>query len=156
MTKLTHSLVHLHEQHVARLAQRSGAPFSSNDPLVTLVNDRVVIDAVASGDVDMLNSDLVALGMQQPVAFGRIVSGQLPLSAIPAAAGLASLRFAQSAAAMTHVGLVSSQGDQAMRSDIARNTFFVDGGESTSARSQIVSIASAALRRMWSITTCRR
>ena len=127
MTKLTHSLVLLHEQHVARLAQRSAAPFSSNDPLVTLVNDRVVVDAVASGDVDVLKSDLVALGMQQAVAFGRIVSGQLPLSAIPAAAGLASLRFAQSAAAMTHVGLVSSQGDHAMRSDIARNTFSVDG-----------------------------
>jgi hypothetical protein len=127
MAKLTHSLVLLHMQHAARLAQRSAAPFSSNDPFVTLVNDRVVVDAVASGDVNVLKSDLVALGMQRAVTFGRVVSGQLPISAIAAAAGLASLRFAQSAAAMTHVGSVTSQGDHAMRSDIARTTFGVNG-----------------------------
>ena len=65
--------------------------------------------------------------MQQAVAFGRIVSGQLPISAIPAAAGLASLRFAQSAAAMTQVGSVTSQGDHAIRSGIARSIFGVNG-----------------------------
>jgi Subtilase family/FG-GAP-like repeat len=128
MGKLTYSLVRLHEQHSARQSPRNSAPFSSNDPLVTLVNDSVVVDAVASRDVNILKSDLVALGMQQAVAFGRIVSGQLPLSAIPAAAGLASLRFAQSAAAMTQVGTATSQGDHAMRSDIARTNFGVDGG----------------------------
>ena len=127
MAKLTHSLVLLHEQHAAQLRQRSAAAFKSNDSLVTLVNDRVVVDAVASGDVNVLKSDLVSLGMQQAVAVGRIVSGQLPISAIPAAAGLASLRFAQSAAAMTHVGSVTSQGDHAMRSGIARSTFGLDG-----------------------------
>jgi Subtilase family/FG-GAP-like repeat len=127
MAKLTHSLVLLHEQHAGRVAQRSAAPFSSNDPLVTLVDDRVVVDAVASGNVNVLKSDLVSLGMQQVVAFGRVVSGQLPISAIPAAAGLGSLRFAQSAVAMTQVGSVTSQGDQAMGSDIARATFGVNG-----------------------------
>ena len=127
MAKLTHSLVLLHEQHAAQLRQRSAASFRSNDSLVTLVNDRVVVDAVASGDVNVLKADLVSLGMQQAVAVGRIVSGQLPISAIPAAAGLASLRFAQSAAAMTHVGSVTSQGDYALRSAIARSTFGVDG-----------------------------
>jgi len=127
MAKLTHNLVLLHEQHSAQLRQRSAASFKSDDSLVTLVNDRVVVDAVASGDVDVLKSDLVSLGMQQAVAVGRIVSGQLPISAIPAAAGLASLRFAQSAAAMTQVGSVTSQGDHAIRSGIARSIFGVSG-----------------------------
>jgi len=77
--------------------------------LITLVNDRVVVDAVASGDVNVLKADLVSLGMRQAVALGRVVSGELPISAIPQAAALASLRFAQSAAAMTHVGIVTSQ-----------------------------------------------
>jgi hypothetical protein len=45
-----------------------------------------VVDAVASGDVDMLKSDLIALGTQQAVALGRAVSGQLPIDAIAAAA----------------------------------------------------------------------
>jgi len=127
MAKLTPSLVLLHEQHVAQLRQRSAVPFSSNDSLITLVNDRVVVDAVASGDVNVLKADLVSLGMQQAVALGRVLSGELPISAIPQAAALASLRFAQSAAAMTHVGIVTSQGDQAMRSDVARISFGVDG-----------------------------
>ncbi len=127
MAKLTHNLVLLYAQHAAPLAQRSAAPFSSNDSLVTLVDDRVLVDAVASGDVNVLKSDLVSLGMQQVVSFGRIVSGQLPISAIPAAAGLASLRFAQPSAAMTNVGIVASQGDQAMRANIARTMVGVDG-----------------------------
>ena len=92
MGKLTHSLVLLHEQYVAQLRQRSAAPFSSNDSLITLVNDRVVVDAVASSDVNVLKSDLVSFGMQQAVAVGRVFSDQLPISAIPIAAGLASLR----------------------------------------------------------------
>src|SRR5262245_11618428 len=86
MGKLTHSLTLLHEQHFAQIRHRSTAPFSSDDPLITLVNGRVVVDAVASGDVNVLKSDLVSLGMQQAIAFGRVVSGQLPISAIPAAA----------------------------------------------------------------------
>jgi Subtilase family/FG-GAP-like repeat len=127
MAKLTPNLVNLHAQHTFHLAQRGAARFISGDPLITSFNDRVLVDAVASGDVNVLKADLESLGMQRAVSFGRVVSGELPIAAIPAAAGLASLRFAQSAAAITHVGSVASQGDHAMRSDIARNTFAVDG-----------------------------
>ncbi|HEV8341178.1 MAG TPA: DUF4214 domain-containing protein, partial [Candidatus Binatia bacterium] len=127
MAKLTHSLIALHDQYNAHLAQRSVLPFSSDEPLVRIVEDRVVIDAVASGDVEILKADLLFLGMQEAVAFGRIVSGELPISIIPAVAALPSLRFAQSAAAMTNVGNVTSQGDQAMRSDVARTMFGIDG-----------------------------
>ncbi len=125
--KLMHRLEALHEQYSKHLAQRSTLAFSFNDPLVTLVDDRVVIDAVASGDAEVLKSHLVSLGMQDAVVFGRIVSGQLPISALPAAAALATLQFAQSAAAMTKAGRVTTQGDQAMRSNVARTMFGVDG-----------------------------
>jgi len=87
----------------------------------------VVVDAIASGNVDALKSDLMSLGMDNAVAFGRIVSGHLPIWAIPAAAALASLQFAQPAVAIANVGLVTSQGDQAMRSDLARAKFGVNG-----------------------------
>ena len=127
MAKLPHSLVALHQQFTTQITQSGAAPFSSKDPLVRMVEDRVVVDAVASDDVNVLKSELEALGMQQAVAFGRVVSGQLPVSALPAAAGLASLRFARPAAAMTRAGLVTSQGDQAMRSDAARTKFRVNG-----------------------------
>ena len=127
MAKLTHGLVTLHDRYTTHLAQRSAASFRSADPLVSLVADRVVIDAVASDDVDSLKADLVSLGMRNAVSFGRVVSGQLPIAALPAAAGLASLGFARSAAAITNAGSVTSQGDQAMRSNVARATYGVDG-----------------------------
>lgn len=56
-----------------------------------------MVDAVASVDANVLKVDLVSLGMQQAVAFGRIVSGQLPISAIPKIARLPSLKFARAA-----------------------------------------------------------
>jgi len=127
MAKLAHSLVTLYAEHTAHLAQRAAAPFGSSDPLVRLVDDRVVIDAIASGDVDTLKADLEFLGMQDAVAFGRIVSGQLPISSIAAAGTLVTLQFAQPALAVTNAGTVTSQGDQAMRSNVARTTVGVDG-----------------------------
>jgi Subtilase family len=127
MAKLPHSLLALHAQHAAHVARRTVAPFSSGDPLVRLVDDRVIIDAIASGDVDTLKADLESLGMQNAVVFGRSVSGQLPISSIAAAATLATLRFAQPAVALTNAGTVTSQGEHAMRSDVARTTFGVDG-----------------------------
>src|SRR5262249_3698929 len=129
MAKMTHSLAALHEQYIAlaQMAQGSAVSFRSNDPLVRVVNDRVVVDAIASGNVATLKSDLMFLGMGDAVAFGRIVSGHLPIWAIPAAAALASLQFAHPAVAIANVGLVTSQGDQAMRSDVARTKFGVNG-----------------------------
>jgi hypothetical protein len=81
--------------------------------LIRLIDDRVIIDAIASGDVDTLKADLEFSGMQEAVAFGRIVSGQLPISSIAAAGTLASLQFAQPAVAITNAGTVTSQGDLA-------------------------------------------
>jgi len=127
MAKLDHSLIGLHEQYAAHIATGSRAPFSTDDPLLNLVEDRVVIDVIADGDAEALKANLEQLGMQQAVAFGRVVSGQLPVSALPEAAALATLRFARTAAAMTHVGVVTSQGDVAQRSDVARTTLGVNG-----------------------------
>ena len=74
MAKLRQSLVTLHEQFTTHTAQSRTLPFRSNDPLVRTVEDRVVVDAVAAGDVDILKTELEALGMQQAVAFGRVVA----------------------------------------------------------------------------------
>lgn len=127
MAKLHQRLIALHEQYASHLAQRGGVAFRSADPLVRLIDNRVVVDVVASGSAEVLKADLVSLGMQNAVSFGHIVSGQLPISAIPAVAGLTSLRFAHPAAAMAGVGLVTSQGELAMKVDTARATFHVDG-----------------------------
>ncbi|HEY6197529.1 MAG TPA: putative Ig domain-containing protein [Candidatus Binatia bacterium] len=65
--------------------------------------------------------------MQNAAVFGRVVSGELPVSAIGAAAGLRSLRFARESAAARRAGSVTSQGDASMHADIARSSFGVDG-----------------------------
>ena len=102
MPKISSELFALYDAYLD--AQRRGVPFAASDPLVRIVDDRVIVDAVASGDVTALETDLRALGMREAVSAGRIVSGQLPISAIAALAGLQSLRFARAAASATHGG----------------------------------------------------
>ena len=104
MSKVAPELAALYNEYSSYLASHKAGVFRSKDPLVRVIDDRVVVDAVASGDVNALKSDLVSLGMQQAVAFGRIVSGQLPISAIPAMAALPSLNFARAASALLQGG----------------------------------------------------
>jgi hypothetical protein len=102
--KVAPELAALYGEYGAYLASHSSGIFRPSDSPARIVEDRVVIDAVASGEVDDLKADLTSLGVRQAVAFGRIVSGEFPISAIPKLATLASLKFARSAGAATHGG----------------------------------------------------
>lgn len=95
MAKLAPELRALYEAY--QVARESGRPVVSPDPAIPIVEDRVIVDAVASGDVGELRRHLVELGMREAVTAGRIVSGQLPIAAIAAMASLAELRFARAA-----------------------------------------------------------
>lgn len=87
----------------------------------------VVIDTAASADPEALAADLRALGAKKVTAFGRIVSAILPVTAISELNRLPSLQLARPAYRRPLVGDVTSQGDAAMRSDISRTAFGVDG-----------------------------
>jgi len=100
MSKVGPELMSLYDQYSSYVKSHNAGAFQPTDRLVRVIDDRVLVDAVASDDVNALKADLVSLGMQQAVAFGRIVSGQLPISAIPAMAALPSLNFARASAAM--------------------------------------------------------
>ena len=100
MSKVSPELISLYDQYSSYVKSHNAGAFQPTDRLVRVVDARVLIDAVASDDVDALKADLMSLGMQQAVAFGRIVSGQLPISAIPAMAALPSLNFARASASM--------------------------------------------------------
>jgi len=65
-------------------------------------NGRVVIDAVAAGDVTALAADLDSLGMTDVATAGGLVSGRVPIPKIPALARLETLRGVQPARARTH------------------------------------------------------
>ena len=69
-----------------------------------MIDDYVVIDAVAASDANALRTDLEVLGLQQAATFGLMVSGRLPISAIRAMAALDSLKFARPAYAASGGG----------------------------------------------------
>ena len=92
-------------------------------------NGMIAIEAAAStDDGQALLRDLQALGLQKGIVYKRMVFGYLPIGQVANLKGLASLRFAKpSYKPKTKAGLVTSEGDKAMRSDIARQTFNVTG-----------------------------
>ena len=101
MSKLAPELVALYDEYSSYLASGKRGAFKAANPLVQIIEDRVVIDAVASGDTSVLKSDLLSLGMRKAVSFGRMVSGQLPIARIPTMAALPSLKFARAASVST-------------------------------------------------------
>jgi hypothetical protein len=123
-------LIELYHEHQtflnrdrATFEPKSFAPVSKGAKGVELV----ALDAVANGSAKPLRTQLEALGLQDAADYGRVVSGQLPISAIPAMARLSSLRFARPAIAVTNAGATTSQGDRAMRSDVVRLIQGFDG-----------------------------
>jgi Subtilase family len=119
-------LTSLHEERAAHAAV-SRERFVSRNELLRVVDDHVLVNAVADDDVGGLEAALVALGMRNAAVFGRIVSGELPVDAIPALEAIPSLRLARPAIALRSAGAVTSQGDFAMRADAARGAFGLSG-----------------------------
>jgi hypothetical protein len=127
LTKVSRDLQVLRQEYQTYLNQRDAGTLKPSNSLLSIIGNRVVVDAVASGDPAALLTDLEALGLQNATAYGRIVSGQLPIDAIDNLDALASLNFVWPAYSITNVGLVTSQGDAAMHSDDARVMWGVDG-----------------------------
>ncbi|MGH8573148.1 MAG: hypothetical protein ACREX8_11330, partial [Gammaproteobacteria bacterium] len=101
-------LLTLYAEYQVHLTDTSGlgasAPaFKSSNALAPVAGGSVVIDATASGDPEALAADLRALGAENVTVFGRMVSGRLPITAIPALQDLSSLQFARPAYATTNV-----------------------------------------------------
>ncbi len=78
-------------------------------------------------NVAALRTALVSKGMVDARAHENGVSGRVPLAALGDIAGTPGLRFLRPAIPLTHAGLVTTQGDHAMRSDVARRRFGVTG-----------------------------
>ncbi len=128
--KLGTDLFLLHEEYMSSsevgVLSTSETSEASNS-MLRVDNGYVVIDFVATDDADTLLAKLQELGLKEGSVYGRYVSGMFPIEAIAQAADLKSLKFARAAIATTNVGLVTSEADIAMRADIARSTFDVDG-----------------------------
>lgn len=127
--KINPALGKLSDDYKAYVGRNAGNDqgFQSDEPFMPSGNRWVSIDAVAAGDTIALKTDLEMVGLRNGTSYGRIVSGQLPIAALEGLQTVDSLNSARPAYATTNVGSVTSQGDQAMRSDVARNQFGLDG-----------------------------
>ena len=114
------------------VAKGTAAPgtFRSQQTAATLVDDRVVIDAIATEN-GTLKAALESMGAAVTAVAGRIVSARVPLGQLPTLEGLGSLQFARPALATTRSGVVTSQGDAAQHSQPARTNRGVEGTGST-------------------------
>lgn len=105
--------------------------FATQKTTAQIEDNRVAIDAVASDDTIRLRQALERLGAKITGVAGRMVSAEVPLARIPALENVQALQFARLSWATTRTGSVTSQGDPAQRSDLARQDSGVDGSGST-------------------------
>jgi hypothetical protein len=130
MAKLGQDLADLfreYEQYLSIADLLTDLQFRSSNPALNVVQGYVAIEAVAANDTEALRLNLLELNMQNVAAFGGIVSGRLPVAALARLDRLATLKFARPSYFVTNAGLVTSQGDTAMRSDIVREKLGIDG-----------------------------
>jgi Ca2+-binding RTX toxin-like protein len=114
-----------HQQHVAM--QGSDLGFQAKDTTLPVTGRLVTVDITAAGKGEDILDALGTLGLTNATAFGKRVSGQLPIDSIDELAKLAGIHAAMPAYATTSVGSVTSQGDAAMRAADARAQFAVSG-----------------------------
>jgi hypothetical protein len=94
-----------------------------------IVDGAVAIEASASDrNGQALLAQLQALGLRQGVAFKSMIFGYLPVDKLDQLKNISNLTYAHPYYKPDlNVGKVTSQGDKALRADIARQTLGVDG-----------------------------
>ncbi len=124
MAKLDPSLQAIYDGY-ANVSAPGAAPISLS-PMTA--DGYVILDAAASlADAPALIDRLEALGAKKISNVGRVVSAMVPVSALEDLARSDMLVAARPSLSRAGAGLVTSEGDIAMRSDAARREFDVDG-----------------------------
>ena len=97
-----------------------------------IIDGAVAIEAVASDrNGQALLAQLQALGLRQGVAFKSMIFGYLPIDKLDQLKNISTLTYAHPFYKPDlNVGKVTSQGDKALRADIARQTYGVTGAGS--------------------------
>lgn len=119
--------LNISDAKVALTDLRSISPAAKFMQRSTDATPLVLVDAITRGDAQQLKDSLVALGLQNPSVYLNDVSGWLPVNKIESAAARAELHSMHAAMSRARAGAVTSQGDFAQRSDVARSTGSLDG-----------------------------
>ncbi|MEZ6100077.1 MAG: Calx-beta domain-containing protein [Pirellulaceae bacterium] len=101
--------------------------FASANPNLQVVGDNVLVDAVAQGETTVLRDDLISIGATILGEYGRMVSALIPLGALPGVSSFTSLNSMRATQGLSNAGLVTSQGDAAMQSDVVKTFLGLDG-----------------------------
>jgi len=118
----------LRKAHVAFLAQGMPDDFRPGNPLLRFNRGKVLVDAVAVADGSRLAAILFRHGLEKSSRYGHVVSGWLPMGQLRQVLAESELRsISASLQPLNRVGSVTSEGDAAMGSDLARADFVVDG-----------------------------
>jgi hypothetical protein len=145
--KLSTDLKRLYEAKAGtKKLAKTARPVAGNEELekyMQITGNSVVVDITVMGDVKRARTELEKTGLKVTSVFGRVISGRIPIDAIPKLQSAASVRFAKpayksvrrsKATGTTTSGLedkpirpVISQGDTAQRSHIARKQYRVNG-----------------------------
>lgn len=113
--------------------------------LLQIKGDRVLVDLTVKEDNTSVRAELEKAGFKLQAAYGRIMSGSVPVSAIPQLEAITDIKFARAAYKPMHnagpvtgafrkgiqevngITPVISQGDTAQRSYAARDKYKVNG-----------------------------
>lgn len=114
-------------EYTAHASRAPGQPFKSSNPYLRISRGKILVDATARASGAVLLNELKGVGLEQGSRYDNIVSGYLPLAAVKRASGLDSLSHLAASIPMTNAGSVTSQGDIAMRADVARADNSLDG-----------------------------
>lgn len=129
VTKINHQLLGLVEEYEEAIKSGlSARSFNPENNKLSISNGSILIEAVAIGEPGQLAATLAKLGLQHIEVSGPVVSGYLPLSAVKKSSNVKTLNFIRPVfQPITNIGSVTSQGDAAQRSDLARTAAGVDG-----------------------------
>ncbi len=126
---------------------KPGIPADALPELLQIRGDKVVVDVTVKGDLSTTRAELQKMGFQVKASYGRVISGLMPVSALPQLEAASSVRYVKPAYKPLHVIMgegtrlggpgkpvkvppapVGDQGDTAQRSVQARKKYKVDGG----------------------------
>jgi len=127
MKKAGPQLTGLFEAWQAHQRQAPEAAFVAPDDALPIDGDFVLVDAAAETSAGALLEEFKKLGGKGLGAYGRVVSGWLPIAALDRVTRSKQLRQVRPALFVTHAGSVTSRGDVSLKSDQVRTTYGLDG-----------------------------
>jgi hypothetical protein len=120
-------------QRAAAIAETSNqkdgerTELTAMDPVLRMRDGRLPIDIVVRNDVEEALRELKGMGLQNAVAYGSMISGEIPVGELRALDRVDWIQVVHPAAYDTNAGLVTSRGDVSMAADAVRSQYGLDG-----------------------------